>query len=122
MVQYSTFYILGRSLVFLETEVSLIIFIDAACKNIVDVESKIDFLCMSQGCFPINVPQHTEEGLDLCLVIQYYSRIRLVSILLPLLRASPRGGRILSVLDGGREKPIITTDLGLDNPANYSWS
>lgn len=76
MVQEATFYVLGRSatrfaaqrtkletlnprlkVVFLQAEVSLLSDIDAACKKIKDVETKADILYMSQGCFPINVPQ-----------------------------------------------------------------
>jgi NAD(P)-dependent dehydrogenase (short-subunit alcohol dehydrogenase family) len=156
MVQSATFYVLGRSitrfasqrakleslnsnlkLVFLEAEISLISDIDAASKKIVDVESKVDYLYMSQGCFPINVPQctsgfsryintltcfvDTKEGLDFCLAIQYYSRIRLTTNLLPLLRKSSRP-RILSVLNGGNEKQMCDEDIGLENLQNYSWS
>jgi len=76
MFQGATFYILGRSvnrfapqlakleglnpslkLVFLEVEVSLISAVDAVCKKIVAVEKQVDYLYMSQGGFPIHVPQ-----------------------------------------------------------------
>lgn len=72
----SIFYILGRSasrfqiqrakleslnrrlkIVFLETDVSLISSIDAACERIAAAESKVDYLYMSQGCIPLTVPQ-----------------------------------------------------------------
>jgi NADP-dependent 3-hydroxy acid dehydrogenase YdfG len=75
MFHSSTFYILGRSstkfqpqrekleklnpilkLVFLEAEVSLIRDIDAACKTIKEAGTKVDYLCMSQGCFSVGVP------------------------------------------------------------------
>jgi hypothetical protein len=78
MFHSSTFYILGRSstkfvpqraklerlnaslkLVFLEAEVSLIRDIDAASKKIKEAETKVDYLCMSQGCFPVHVPNCT---------------------------------------------------------------
>jgi len=140
MVHTGTFYVLGRSvsrfasqrsrlerlnprlkLVFLEAEVSLISSIDAACKRIIAAETKVNYLYMSQGCFPINVPQYTKEGIDLCLAIQYYSRIRLTTNLLPLLRKSSRP-RILSVLSGGNEKQMHDDDIGLENPHNYSWN
>ena len=70
-----TFYVLGRSetqfisqrirlenlnrslkLVFLKCEASLISSIDAACKQVATAEQKVDYLYMSQGCFPLNIP------------------------------------------------------------------
>lgn len=75
MMQAPTFYVLGRSaarfasqrakleslnpslkLVFLEVEVSLISDIDAVSKQITAAERKVDYLYMSQGCIPLNVP------------------------------------------------------------------
>jgi hypothetical protein len=43
--------------VFLEAEVSLISDIDAVSKQISAAERKVDYLYMSQGCIPLNVPQ-----------------------------------------------------------------
>lgn len=60
----------------------------------------------------------TKEGLDRCFALSYYSRIRLVTNLLPLLRQSPRP-RVLSVLNGGREKPMLDEDIGLEKPKNF---
>jgi NADP-dependent 3-hydroxy acid dehydrogenase YdfG len=71
MLYSSTFYVLGRSpsryasqldqlrklsatnkIVFVETEVSLISGIDAACAQIASAEQKVDYLCMSPGGLP----------------------------------------------------------------------
>jgi hypothetical protein len=60
----------------------------------------------------------TKEGLDICISLQYYSRIRLIQNLLPLLRKSPRP-RALSVLNAGWERKMIDEDIGLSNAANY---
>jgi NADP-dependent 3-hydroxy acid dehydrogenase YdfG len=76
MLESPTFYVLGRSaarfadqrrklerlnpslkLVFLETDVTLISSIDAACEKIVAAEKGVDYLYMSQGCIPLSVPQ-----------------------------------------------------------------
>jgi NADP-dependent 3-hydroxy acid dehydrogenase YdfG len=76
ILQGATFYVLGRSaatfasqrakleslnptlkLVFLETQLSLVSDVDAACKKISAVEQKVDCLYMSQASFPINVPR-----------------------------------------------------------------
>lgn len=78
MLQSPTVYVLGRSatkfaaqrekllsvnpqmkLIFLEVETSLISGIDTACKKLLDVEKRVDYLYMSQGCIPLNVPQCT---------------------------------------------------------------
>jgi short-subunit dehydrogenase len=75
MIHSSTICILGRStskfepqrekieklnpslkLVFLKAEVSLIGDIDTVCKTIKEAETKVDYLCMSQGCFSNGVP------------------------------------------------------------------
>lgn len=76
ILQGATFYVMGRSaarfaaqrakleslnpcikLVFLEVQVSLIGDIDSASQKIIEAEQKVDYLCMSQACFPVNVPQ-----------------------------------------------------------------
>ena len=62
----------------------------------------------------------TKEGLDVCFALSYYSRMRLVTSLLPLLRQSSRP-RILSVLNGGREKSMRDDDIGLENADNFAW-
>lgn len=49
--------------------------------------------------------------------MSYYARIRLVCNLLPLLRHSSRP-RVLSVLNGGREKALHEQDIGLER----KWS
>ncbi|KAF2651545.1 NAD(P)-binding protein [Lophiostoma macrostomum CBS 122681] len=134
----STLYVLGRSatrfetqrqslqslnpslkISFLETDVSLISGIDSACEEITRLEEKVDYLFMSQGCIPLTVPRYTKEGIDTCFALSYYSRVRLIFNLLPLLHRSPRP-RVLSVLNGGKEKAVLESDLGLENTANYA--
>ena len=156
MLHASTFYVLGRSaarfttqretlqrlnpslkIVFIETDVSLIAGIDAACEQIATAEKRVDYLFMSQGCIPLTVPQcmrttprrsascrltlytDTKEGIDTCFALSYFSRIRLINKLLPLLRQSSRP-RVLSVLNGGREKAIKEDDVGLEDARNYA--
>ena len=77
-LQQSTFYVLGRSaarftdqhaklkslnsscqLVFIQAEVSLLVDIDAACKQISAAEKKVDYVYMSPGLIPLNGPQCT---------------------------------------------------------------
>ncbi|KAI9687174.1 MAG: hypothetical protein M1822_002585 [Bathelium mastoideum] len=107
----------GCKIVFLEARFSLLSDVDAACKRITVVEEKIDYLFMSPGVIPLNGPEYTEEGLELCFAITYYSRMRLLFNLLPLLRQSSHP-RILSVLNGGKEVSIRGDDLELQR----NWS
>ena len=116
-------------IVFLEAEVSLLSDVNSVCKRITESETKVDCLYMSPGLMPLNGPQcpyiyvfkfqaltdliDTKEGLETCFAISYYSRMRLVWNLLPLLRQSPRP-RVLSVLAGGREKAMRDDDIGLE--------
>lgn len=119
--------------VFIETNVALLSGIDKACAIITAAESRVDFLCMSMGGIPkngaecmysvsaakivANVIADTQERLEVTFTISYYSRMRLVFNLLPLIKRSPHA-RVLSVLNGGKEKTIDEQDLGLEN----TWS
>jgi hypothetical protein len=60
-----------------------------------------------------------KEGLEACFTTSYYSRIRLMTSLIPLLRKAKRPV-ILSVLNGGQEKALLETDLGLEK--NWSFT
>ena len=76
MLHNATFYVLGRSaarfasqranlerlaprckVVFLETQVSLLADVDAACKEILAAEQSVDYLYMSPGLIPLNGAQ-----------------------------------------------------------------
>ncbi|KAH9906962.1 hypothetical protein F4778DRAFT_800897 [Xylariomycetidae sp. FL2044] len=132
MLESSKFYILGRSLsrftaklnelrasaptcdiIFVEADLSLIADIDAACKQIKEAEQRVDYLCMSPGGMPFQGAVYTKENLELSFAVSYYSRLRIVSNLLPLLRSSPHP-RVLSILKGTREKRINEDDIGLE--------
>ncbi|KAE9362982.1 hypothetical protein N431DRAFT_550757 [Stipitochalara longipes BDJ] len=138
MLHSPTFYIIGRSasgfsaqeshilalnpsckFVFLEAEISLLAEVDKVSKQITAQEGKVDTLFMSPGCMPLNGVQYTKENLDTCFALSYYSRMRLLSNLLPLLRASPNP-RVLSVLNAGKEAPLLESDLGLEQ--NWSFT
>ncbi|KAI1331632.1 hypothetical protein F5Y16DRAFT_239908 [Xylariaceae sp. FL0255] len=127
-----TFYVLGRSsisfavqrktlealnpdanIIFIETDVALISGIDSACQMIKASEKKVDYLYMSPGGLPRWGAQYTKEGLETSFAISYLSRVRLLFNLLPLLNRSARP-RVLSVLNGGREKKINEQDIGLE--------
>lgn len=54
----------------------------------------------------------TDEGLEECFAVSYYSRGRILANLLPLLHQSP-SARVLSILNGTKEKKIDEQDIGL---------
>ncbi|KAL4734226.1 hypothetical protein BDV11DRAFT_212965 [Aspergillus similis] len=137
----STFYVIGRSatrfaqfqqqhlvhsihsqngngqVIFLEAEISILAQVDDVCRRIARLENRVDWLYMSPGMIPLNGPQYTSEGLETCFALSYYSRVRLLINLIPLLNRSPRP-TVLNVLNGGKEQPLLEDDLGL----NHNWS
>jgi len=70
-------------------------------------------------CFTNTQPTETTEGLDRKFTLNFYSRMRFISNLLPLLKASsetaPHFSRSISVLGAGYEEKINFDDLELKN-------
>lgn len=64
----------------------------------------------------------TKEGLEHSLCLLYYSRMRFVYQLLPLLSASPLSGRVVSVFAPGRDTKLILDDLSLQKPKNFNFT
>lgn len=58
-------------------------------------------------------PTDTQEGLETCFAVSYYSRLRLVSNLLPLLQRAPNP-HVLSILNGTKETKINEDDVNLE--------
>lgn len=69
-------------------------------------------------------PADTAEGLDISMALLYYSRMRLTTRLLPLLRASTSPAHVVSVYAAGAESlgSFFHEDLGLDKSSNYSFA
>jgi NAD(P)-dependent dehydrogenase (short-subunit alcohol dehydrogenase family) len=82
-------------------------------------ETRLDLLFMSAGFQNYTGRRNTREGLDPCSSTRYYSRLRAVQLLLPLLNNSS-SPRIVSVLAGGKEAPLKEDDLDLRIPENWS--
>jgi hypothetical protein len=61
----------------------------------------------------------TREGLEECFALSYYGRLRLISNLIPLLRKSTNP-RVLSILNGTKEKRNKEDDIGLERNWNIS--
>ncbi|PCG90113.1 Hypothetical protein PENO1_100820 [Penicillium occitanis (nom. inval.)] len=106
--------------------------VDRVCKEIIRAEearlgksASLDLLIMSQAYFAFGSKlerQVTKEGLDLSLSLLYYSRMRFVTQLLPLLTASPLPGRVVSIFGPGRDTKLILDDLSLSKPQNFNFT
>ena len=124
-----TIYIVGRSMPRLESliaelkalndtatfipihaaDLGLIRDADGAAKGIAKTASKIDLLIMSPG-YAAFYRDESPEGLDRQFCIQYYSRMRFLVTLAPLLRQAP-SPRVVSVLSAGNEGMIYEDDF-----------
>jgi NAD(P)-dependent dehydrogenase (short-subunit alcohol dehydrogenase family) len=121
---------------FIEADVSLVRNVDAACRQILQQEKQLNFLFMTpggvslggrngmillqkivSGCLPADKVPETAEGIDYLFALRYYSRMRFIQNLLPLLESSGPS-RVISVYGGGFEYSINTSDLDLKH--NFS--
>ncbi|RYP04125.1 hypothetical protein DL764_004672 [Monosporascus ibericus] len=103
-------------------DVSLVSEVDKVVKAVKAQEKKLDILFLSAGFMPFEGRQVTTEGLDPSMSTRYYSRLRAVEQLIPLLNQA-KSPRIVSVLAGGLEGPIKEDDLYLRDLANRStWA
>ncbi|KAF5649898.1 Dehydrogenase reductase SDR family member 12 [Fusarium sp. NRRL 25303] len=100
---------------FIERDVSLVKEADAAMKEIAKQETKIDILFMSVGFMSF---EETKEKLEPSLTTRFYSRVRAIQVLLPLLNNSPNP-HVTNILAGGQEGPLIEDDLDLSKPGNF---
>jgi len=64
-----------------------------------------------------NSRSETTEGIDIPHALRYYTRLRFVYNLLPLLNASP-SPRVVSILAGGKETEVDLDDLEFRNNFN----
>ncbi|KAF5718180.1 Dehydrogenase reductase SDR family member 12 [Fusarium globosum] len=103
---------------FIERDVSLVKEADAAMKEIAKRETKIDVLFMSVGFMSFEGRKETKEKLEPSLTTRFYSRVRAIQVLLPLLNNSPNP-HVTNILAGGQEGPLIADDLDLSKPGNF---
>ncbi|KAF4333345.1 short-chain dehydrogenase reductase [Fusarium beomiforme] len=103
-------------------DISLISEVKKVVEAVKKAETQLDFLFLSPGFMPVDGRHDTSEGLDPSMTTRYYSRIRAIQQLIPLLNsaASPR---IISVLAGGFEGPLNEQDLDLRDPNHWTpWA
>ncbi|KAL2844751.1 hypothetical protein BJY01DRAFT_214759 [Aspergillus pseudoustus] len=106
---------------FIEADVSLLRNVDAACKQIAQQEKHLNLLFMTPGGISLGGRNETTEGMDYLFALRYYSRMRFIQNLLPLLESpssSSGPSRVISVYGGGFEFSINPSDLDLKH--NFS--
>ncbi|KAF7935918.1 uncharacterized protein EAE98_002138 [Botrytis deweyae] len=106
-------------------DLSLLKDVDRVCREIrgvLDERQKekrekawIDLLVMTQGVLTLsrNETTATKEGLDSTYSLMYYSRMRFITQLLPLLLCSPLPSRVISILNPKLHSKLIPEDLSL---------
>ncbi|KAK7750645.1 hypothetical protein SLS62_007492 [Diatrype stigma] len=101
-------------------DTSLVSEVDRAVAVFRGEVKKLDLLVLSAGFMALGArDEDTSEGLDPSMSTRYYSRLRAVQLLLPLLKAA-ENPRIVSVLAGGMEAPLNEADLDLRAPGAWS--
>ena len=67
----------------------------------------------------LKVTAETKEGLDRTMSLIYYSRIRFIVKLMPLLLAAPDSAHVVTVYAAGLEGKLFRGDLSLRDPKHY---
>ncbi|KFY91399.1 hypothetical protein V498_05483 [Pseudogymnoascus sp. VKM F-4517 (FW-2822)] len=102
---------------FLKADVSELGEVDRVCAEITKKESHINLIVQSQGNMNLRGRDESHEGIDRKFTLNYYSRMRFISNLLPLLQTAaskpPHFSRTLSVLSAGWEGKLDFEDLEL---------
>jgi len=75
---------------------------------------------MSVGFMAFEGRKDTSEGLDPSMTTRYYSRLRAVQKLFPLLNNAPSPS-VISLLVGGMEGPLNEGDLDMRDTAHWSF-
>jgi NAD(P)-dependent dehydrogenase (short-subunit alcohol dehydrogenase family) len=105
---------------FIQKDVSLLKNVDEACQEIHTKEKQVNLLFITCGYFVFTGRDETAEGLDKKLALHYYTRMRFINQLQPLLDTAATSNslsRVVSVLDpqvGLRMMPNFS-DLSLKN-------
>ncbi|KAH6659020.1 hypothetical protein BKA67DRAFT_652288 [Truncatella angustata] len=102
--------------------------VDQVCEKLVTRErdeaaragqvARVDFLVMTQGVLNLS-RKDTEEGIDETMSLFYYSRMRFIVQLLPLLVESPLPAHVASILAPGNEGKFVAEDISCRKPENF---
>lgn len=104
---------LGSNSKFIRADVSLM----SEIKDITKKINAIDMLVLTQGILTMAGRTPTKENIDNKLALHYYGRALFVKELLPLLRSSSHGGKVLFVYESkrGNLSNIHWDDMALEN-------
>uniref|UniRef100_A0AC35G320 NAD(P)-binding protein n=1 Tax=Panagrolaimus sp. PS1159 TaxID=55785 RepID=A0AC35G320_9BILA len=111
---------LGSRSKFLAADASLMSEIHASLmseiRNVTKKIDAVDILVLTQGILTMNGRTPTKEDIDTKLALHFYGRMLFVQELLPLLRQSPSGGKVLFVLDSvnGNPSKVNWDDMALE--------
>ncbi|KAJ9303218.1 hypothetical protein DTO271G3_592 [Paecilomyces variotii] len=105
---------------YLPADVSELKNVDKICQELQTREKSLDLLFLSPGSLALS-KQETPSGIDRNHLLRYYSRMRFVYNLLPLLQAAV-SPRVISVLAGGKEGRIDKENLDLRKEFSFSTS
>ncbi|EHK16306.1 uncharacterized protein TRIVIDRAFT_39631 [Trichoderma virens Gv29-8] len=108
---------------FLQADVSEIANVDQTCSEILRKETRLNLLVLTTGILTMDGRNESPEGLDRKMAVHYYSRMRFISNLLPLLASSASSSqlsRVMTVLGAGIGNRMVESDLGLKT--NFSLS
>ncbi|KAG8845422.1 hypothetical protein FRB91_001763 [Serendipita sp. 411] len=106
---------------FISCDVSLLQNVQKLTDQLLGHVGKINILVISSGGIKF-IRQETSEGLDLQMVLSYYSRFKIVENLMPALeRAASMGedARVMSILAAGMGLKVPLEDLDLKKWYNY---
>lgn len=101
---------------FIQKDVSLIRNVDELCVELKQRERKIHCLFLTAGYMTLRGRTETVEGIDQKMAVNYYSRIRCILNLMPLLEAASNANelsRVITVLAAGSEGDVRVDDLDL---------
>ncbi|KAG5754857.1 hypothetical protein H9Q69_004543 [Fusarium xylarioides] len=114
--------------VWLEGQISLLAETSRLCNEIKAREEKIDLLILSTAFLPMGPRQETSEGIEKASVVGYYSRMLIITHLLPLLSAAAAdpsnayGPRVVNISGAGKESSkIFLDDLALKAPGHFGF-
>ncbi|KAF2493115.1 hypothetical protein BU16DRAFT_465070 [Lophium mytilinum] len=112
------------------TDLALISEVDRACAEIIRQETeasfhgglpRLDLLYMSHAYPILKERSTTTEGLDAFLSTVYYSRMRFVQQLLPVLLAAPLPAHVISIYAGGMEDGTSPGELPIGCPPTATY-
>ncbi|ORY03748.1 hypothetical protein BCR34DRAFT_605124 [Clohesyomyces aquaticus] len=112
------------------SDASLISDVDNVCHEITRQEaeapfaggpSRLDVLYMSQALSPMQESPTTEEGLDSQMSLLYYSRMRFIQNLSPLLTAAPNTAHAISIFAGSMEDSVKPGEMPIGVPSTETY-